>query len=489
MVVSLFLPVGYELLTGQAQAASIRLRDVLTYYADVFLPLAVLFPITLFCGGAYTRTRTYVIRQKVLALLRGTLVGILLFLGGNYLLFRTSLPPRSSMLIFSLLLMIVLPTLRLVKHAFQQESTPASAGTITAADNREVVLVIGGAGYIGSGLVHQLLEQGRTVRVLDNLVYGERALRSMLNHPRLTLQVGDCRNIQDVVSALRDVKSVIHLGAIVGDPACDLEQETALQTNYAATRMIIEVCKGHGIERFLFASSCSVYGASDELMDENSRVAPLSLYGQTKVDSERALLAAGDRRFHVTILRLATVFGLSFRPRFDLVVNLLTAKALHEGVVTIYNGQQWRPFVHVHDVAAAMIAVLNAPVSQVSGEIFNVGNTQLNFTLEQIAEKILEHIPGTRVERVDNADRRDYRVSFAKIEKRLGFRCRYSVEDGICQIASSIHLGEITDYTDAWYHNQKYLKTVGSRSVPNELDNDVMAAFGRRLPAQAAAGD
>jgi nucleoside-diphosphate-sugar epimerase len=233
-----------------------------------------------------------------------------------------------------------------------------------------------------------------------------------------------------------------------------------------------------------------VYGASDAMMDENSRVCPISLYGQTKVDSERALLAAADRDFHVTILRLATVFGLSFRPRFDLVVNLLSAKALREGVVTIYNGQQWRPFIHVHDVAAAMITVLNAPVELVSGEIFNVGNTRMNYTLSQIGDKILQAFPGTSVERVDNADRRDYRVSFAKIESKLGFRCRYTVEDGIQQIASGMRSGEIADYTDAWYHNQKYLKTVGTCSVRNELDKYVMAAFAHAMPVRAeAAGD
>jgi nucleoside-diphosphate-sugar epimerase len=427
-------------------------------------------------------------RQKMILLLRGIVSGILLFLGSNYLLFRSSLPPRSSMVIFSAAVLVVLPGMRLLKH-WMQTSKPETE-PLPAVQGGDVVLVIGGAGYIGSSLVKQLLDQGRTVRVLDNLMYGDRALRTMLGHPKLSLQIGDCRNIQDVVCALRGVDSVIHLAAIVGDPACDQERETASQTNFAATRMIIEVSKGHGVKRFLFASSCSVYGASDELMDENSRVCPISLYGQTKVDSEQALLAATDRDFHVTILRLATVFGLSFRPRFDLVVNLLTAKALREGVVTIYNGQQWRPFIHVHDVAAAMITVLNAPTAQVSGETFNVGNTRQNFTLTEIAEKIRAQFPGTRVEHVENADRRDYRVSFNKIESRLAFRCRYSVEDGIRQIVAGMRSGEIADYTDAWYSNQKYLKTVGNLSVRNELDNYVMAAFGHRAAARAeAAGD
>src|SRR5262249_49727931 len=156
--------------------------------------------------------------------------------------------------------------------------------------------------------------------------------------------------------------------------------------NFAATRMMLEVAKGHGIERFLFASSCSVYGASENLMDEQSETVPISLYAETKLQSERVLLDAKSRTFHPTILAFATVFGFAPRPRFDLVVNLLTARAIQEGVITIYNGDQWRPFIHVSDVAAAVVETLAAPVEAVSGEILNVGDERLNFTLAQIAE-------------------------------------------------------------------------------------------------------
>ena len=144
---------------------------------------------------------------------------------------------------------------------------------------------------------------------------------------------------------MRGVESIVDLAAIVGDPACNQDRDTTLEVNYAATRMLIEIAKGHGICRLLFASSCSVYGATEALMDENAEVQPISLYGQTKVDSERALLEAQTDSFHPIILRYATVFGLGYRPRFDLVVNLLTAKARQEGVITVYNGRQWRPFV------------------------------------------------------------------------------------------------------------------------------------------------
>src|SRR5262249_53311880 len=162
-------------------------------------------------------------------------------------------------------------------------------------------------------------------------------------------------------------------------------------------------------------------------------------------------LDAKSRTFHPTILRFATVFGLAPRPRFDLVVNLLTARAIQEGVITIYNGDQWRPFIHVSDVAAAVVETLAAPVEAVSGEILNVGDERLNFTLAQIAEKIRQQISNTRVQFVENSDRRNYRVSFQKIRDCLGFAARCSVEQGILEIKRAFERGEILDYRDPFY--------------------------------------
>jgi len=171
------------------------------------------------------------------------------------------------------------------------------------------------------------------------------------------------RNIQDVVKAMHQVSSIVHLGAIVGDPACELNHKTTIEINYAATRMLIEIAKGYGVERFLFASSCSVYGATDELMDENSKVEPVSLYGKTKVSSEEALLESASANFHPVIMRFATVFGLSNRPRFDLVVNLLSAKAKQDGRITIFNGEQWRRSFTSRTSLRAITLLLKAPLS------------------------------------------------------------------------------------------------------------------------------
>jgi nucleoside-diphosphate-sugar epimerase len=408
----------------------------------------------------------------------------LFFFGANILLFGGKALGRSAVLPFMGLAALGLSSARLIKGYLEQyfEVKPKAIPSRPSAKGR--VLVVGGAGYIGSLLAERLLEKGHRVRVLDTLLYGDEPLRQVRQHPEFELIVGDCRNIQDVVKAVKGVDSIIHLAAIVGDPACNQDQESALETNYAATRMLIEIAKGHGISRFLFASSCSVYGATDEEVDESAAVKPVSLYGQTKVDSERALLAARTDTFHPTILRYATVFGLGYRPRFDLVVNLLTAKARHENTITVYNGQQWRPFIHVRDLVEATVRVLEMPAKLVSAEVFNVGDSGLNHTLADVAEAIRESFPDVRVEHIENLDRRNYRVNFNKVLNRTGFRARYSLREGIEEIKEAFDEGAITDYTDVRYHNQRYLQAAGAIGHKDEVDALVMAAFANHRDAE-----
>ena len=329
----------------------------------------------------------------------------------------------------------------------------------------EKVLVIGGAGYIGSVLVRKLLAAGYEVRVLDLLIFGDEPIRELYPHPCFEMIRGDFRRVDSVIHAVRGMDAVIHLGAIVGDPACALDEETTLQTNYAATALVADVCKGQGVSRFVFASTCSVYGASDSIVDETSALNPVSLYAATKIDSEKILLASRGERFHPTILRLGTAFGWSYRPRFDLVVNLLTAKAYFEKQVVIYNEEQWRPFVHVNDIARAFHNVLDAPLAQVSGEIFNVGSAHMNHRLGDVGRAI--HAIASRVSVVKeaNADRRNYRVSFEKINARLGFECETSLEDGIREIHRNLALGTVPDYTRVLYHNHKSVEQNGTGAI------------------------
>jgi nucleoside-diphosphate-sugar epimerase len=328
-----------------------------------------------------------------------------------------------------------------------------------SSDHIERVLVLGGAGYLGSTLVPILLSRGYRVRVLDRLLFGAESLDGLRGNPYFELMVGDVRDIEAVVAAVRDCDAVIDLAAIVGDPACAVNQQLSLEVNRAATRMLVDICKGYGISRFVFASTCSVYGASDYLVDELTPPAPISVYAETKVASEQLLKDAASPTFQPVILRLGTLFGLSLRPRFDLVVNLLTARAATTQKITIFNGEQWRPFLHVYDAARAFVLALEADPNIVSGEIFNVGDYALNMRLSEVSDKIAMALPSLEVELVENGDKRNYRASFDKVHTRLGFRCEKTVEFGISEILHAIETHQISDFTAARFNNHLVTQT------------------------------
>jgi nucleoside-diphosphate-sugar epimerase len=322
----------------------------------------------------------------------------------------------------------------------------------------ERVLVLGGAGYVGSALVPLLLSRGYKVRVLDRLLFGIEPLDAVLKHPNFELIVGDVRDIQSVVGAVRECDAVIDLAAIVGDPACAINKQLSVEVNRAATRMLIEICKGYGVRRLVFASTCSVYGASDYLVDELTEPAPISIYAETKVASEQLLLEAASSTFDPVILRLGTLFGLSPRPRFDLMVNLLTARAAQMGKITIFNGEQWRPFLHVCDAARALLIALEASSAIVSREVFNVGDYRMNFRLSAVSQMIADLIPSVEIEYIENGDKRNYRASFDKIHSKLGFVCERTLESGILEIYEAIGTHQITDYTDSRFNNHVVTK-------------------------------
>ena len=486
--------VAFRLEDTPTQTIVDGLATLRAYYLNSFLPLSLIFPAVYTASGMYTRLRTYSIAYKIRRAAQSAFTGCMLLLFLNFLTTRSTALPRVSMLMFAGFVLLATPGVRWLQSlltewdkqaAPDQASAEREAGQETGITAEGPVLVVGGAGYIGAVLVRKLLDRGAKVRLMDSLVYGDAAIAGVIDHPNLEFLNGDCRNIQDVVKAMTGAKSVVHLAAVVGDPACEQDKQNALEINYSATRMMVEIAKGHGIGRFVFASSCSVYGASEFLMDEQSKTEPVSLYGKTKIDSEKVLLDARSEAFHPIILRFATVFGLAPRPRFDLVVNLLTAKARQEGVITIYNGEQWRPFIHVDDIARAIVETLYAPLQNVAGEIFNVGDDRLNFTLGQVAGRIREHFPETRIQEVDNNDRRNYRVSFAKIRSQLGFECGLTLDDGILEIAQAFDRHLIEDYQEAFYSNVKFLRLMGALNCKDETTNQVMAALST-MPAQSA---
>lgn len=300
------------------------------------------------------------------------------------------------------------------------------------------VLVTGGAGFIGSHLTRLLLDRGYHVRILDRFDYGRAGIAN-LRHPRLEIAQGDICNTRDLNHAMRDVDGVIALAAIVGDPACNLDPEETINLNYMATKLLVDACNFQGVRRLVFASSCSVYGASNQdLLTERSRLNPVSLYARTRVLSENIIF---DRYGDVepVVLRLSTVFGLSPRMRFDLVVNTLTVRAVMDKKISIFGGDQWRPNVHCRDAARAFMLALEAPARAVAGEIFNVGAESLNHKINEIGLMVARTVGGVDVVIQDEVtDRRDYRVSFEKIRGALGFVPEMSVEDGIREVAAAV---------------------------------------------------
>ncbi|MCS6882919.1 MAG: NAD(P)-dependent oxidoreductase [Oscillochloridaceae bacterium] len=428
------------------------------------LPVLILISLTTFdLSGFYTRTRAYASRYKALIIVQAVSISYLIFGFISYLIPQVLPIPRVALISAWLMTTAMLVGARLWSYIWELvlPSRASSSVTTTSAqsvrgESAQRILVIGGAGYIGSALLPMLIERGYRVRLLDLLLFGTEPIKDVLNHPNLEIIRADFRNVDEAVRAMRDVDAVIHLGAIVGDPACTVHEELTIEVNLMATRMLAEVAKGSGVERFIFASTCSVYGASDEVLHERSALNPVSLYARSKIASERVLLQLASERFAPVILRFGTVYGFSGRTRFDLVVNLLTAKALIEGKITVFGGDQWRPFVHVADAALAVVHSLEAPLAVVRSEIFNVGSNEQNYTIRQIGELIHRMVPSAElVELGNDGDRRNYRVNFDKIRRMLGYAPRWTVEDGVRQVLDAFARGEIEDYRDARYCNAK----------------------------------
>jgi nucleoside-diphosphate-sugar epimerase len=320
------------------------------------------------------------------------------------------------------------------------------------------VLVTGGAGYIGSVLVRQLLHKGYEVRAFDSLKFGGEALYDVMLHPGFEFMKGDVRIAADVDKALEGIDAIAHLAAIVGDPACKKFSEEANETNWGGSVALFDAAEKAGIKRFVFASTCSNYGKMpdpESFVVETSDLNPISLYAELKVKFEKYLLEENkNSSICSTALRFSTVYGFSPRIRFDLTVNEFTRNAAVHGEQEIWGKQFWRPYCHVDDLARSVVLVLESPEEKVRANVFNVGSTEENYNKGMIIEEVCKVVPNVKVIYVESSeDPRDYRVNFDKIKNELGFTITKKVPDGVKEVYALLKTGIVTDPFEQKFRN------------------------------------
>jgi nucleoside-diphosphate-sugar epimerase len=318
-------------------------------------------------------------------------------------------------------------------------------------------VVTGGAGYIGAPLCLELAASGRDVRALDVLLHDQSGVATTLEQAGVQLIRADIREPAAREAALSGTDAVVHLAAIVGDPACARDPELANEVNVEATRALVRDATRLGVRRFVFASTCSNYGRMADPttpIDETGMLAPVSLYAEQKVAMEKALLGSDHSGFEPVCLRFATIYGVAPRMRFDLTVNEFTRDLWAGRRLEVFGEQFWRPYVHVRDAGRAVRTALDAPTEHVANAVFNVGRSGENYRKLDLVEEIRKLTDrGEVVFAHREEDPRDYKVSFDKIRSILGFETEMTVPDGIAEVLEALEGNRFGDPFDGHYRN------------------------------------
>jgi nucleoside-diphosphate-sugar epimerase len=320
-----------------------------------------------------------------------------------------------------------------------------------------VTVVTGGAGYIGAVATEELLAAGRRVRVLDVLLHGQEHIAKSLEEKGAEVIRGDIRDGEARRTALEGAEALVHLAAIVGDPACALDPSVSNEVNVEGSQALVQDAKAAGVKRLVFASTCSNYGRMADPtvpITEEGELRPVSLYAEQKVGIEKAMLHGDFNGMKPTCLRFATVYGVAPRMRFDLTVNEFTRDLWADKELEVFGEQFWRPYVHVRDAARSVRAALEAPEEKVAHEVFNVGRSGENYRKLDIVEVIQSQMDTGKVTYVRrDEDPRDYKVSFDKVREVLGFETLMTVPDGIAEVAGSLSAGAFDDPFGRSYRN------------------------------------
>lgn len=325
------------------------------------------------------------------------------------------------------------------------------------------VLVTGGAGYVGNVMVPQLLAAGYNVTVYDILYFGKETLP--LTHPNLKVVKGDIRDISLFEKSLKGMDAVLHLACISNDPSFELDENLSKSVNYDCFEPLVTSAKAAGVKRFVYCSSSSVYGVSDEpQVTEETPLVPLTLYNKYKGLCEPLLFKHMSNDFTCVTIRPATVCGYSPRTRLDLSVNILTNHAVNKGVITVFGGGQKRPNLHINDMADLYELLLKVPAEKIQGQTFNAGYQ--NFSIMELAlmvkEVVEEEYPDRKpleIKVTESNDNRSYHISSEKIKRILGFEAKRSIQDAVRDLCRAFKAGKLPDsFTDDWYYNVRQLQ-------------------------------
>jgi nucleoside-diphosphate-sugar epimerase len=329
-------------------------------------------------------------------------------------------------------------------------------------------MVTGAGGYIGTQLVRDLVKAGHDVTAVDRFFFGKEPLSEFIGNKQVTIKQKDIRDLDQ--NDFKGHDAVCDLACLSNDPAGEIDPQLTYQINRDGRIHVAKTAKEAGVSKYIISSSCSVYGKGEEpLLVETSKTNPISIYAKSTLEAEQENLSIADNNFSVTSLRNATVFGLSTRMRFDLVVNLMTLSAFQKGrIIVMGGGLQWRPLVHLSDVSQAFQLVIDANEKLINKEIFNVGLD--NYQIKNLAYLVREQLPiDIEIDLApDDADKRDYNVDFSKVKNVLGFEAKKTIIDGINEIYAALKSGNvdtsIKTVTVSWYRNildaKKLLDTI-----------------------------
>ena len=316
------------------------------------------------------------------------------------------------------------------------------------------ILITGGAGYVGSVVIPQLIKDGHHIKCLDRFFFGDDYLSQGQFSNNLELIREDIRWFNPQI--LKDVDIVLDLAAISNDPAGDLNPEKTFEINHKGRARVAKLSKENGVKKYILASSASIYGQQDNIADENSEVKPLTAYSKANRNAEMDNLPLNDENFSVTVLRFSSVYGNSPRMRFDTAINCMVLDLFKNKKISVHGKSNKRPFVHIKDVARAYQAVIDAPTDNISGEIFNIGSADQNFEMGNLAQEIVKHSGiDCEIELSDTNDHRSYFASFEKIKDAIGFSAKYTVKEGVNKMYDELSSGRLTDTiktrTVEWY--------------------------------------